>query len=153
MPSGHAVQPVVLAASGFVPRHSSMSLAHTGCPLAECWSESPSRTAGRTTVLVLGPPPPGGRALAAAVAENGRQASGGPGARGGDRCLGGRPLPEGPGGRPLPLILPRRAREDDRCRSDCRGRGIRDSDSVRDFGGPGGRPRPGARGQWRPVTR
>ena len=35
------------------------------------------------------------------------------------------------------------------CRSDCRGRGIRDSDSGRDFGGPGKRPVPAATGTQR----
>ena len=69
--------------------------------------------------------------------------------RGRERAAGGR-RPKGPG-----RSSEWRAREDDRCRPDCRGRGIRDSDSVRDFGGPGARakaPGPGARGHWHPVT-
>ena len=69
--------------------------------------------------------------------------------RGRERAAGGR-RPKGPG-----RSSEWRAREDDRCRPDGRGRGIRDSDSVRDFGGPcrpWRRPRPRARGHGHPVT-
>ena len=59
-------------------------------------------------------------------------------------------------GRGLQQRMEGPGREDDRCRPDCRGRGIRDSDSVRDFGGPGGpgrRPRPRAPGPAGTGTR
>ena len=94
--------------------------------------------ARRTTVPVPGPPRR--RPL---TGSRGRGRLERPGAAGGRR-------PKGPG-----RSSEWRAREDDRCRPDCRGRGIRDSDSVRDFGGPGGpgrHPRPRARGHRHPVS-
>ena len=102
---------------------------------------------GTLTILQVGPGqgPPHNRPSAwpaAAAAADWQQGS--PRAAGGGR-------PKGPGHR-----SEWRAREDDRCRLDCR-RGILDLDNVHDFGGPGGpgrRPslRSRARWHWHPVT-